>query len=937
MPLAATLLRFLVALLFATASIASQAAPAPKSISVVLDDNYPPYIFRGSDGQMHGILKDLWALWQQRTGIAVDFQPMEWDQARVMMESGGADVIDTIFETAQRRKIYDFSRPYAQIEVPIFFAKEIGGITDAASLKGFTVGVKDGDACVDFLKAHGINELKFYPNYETEVKAAIRHEIRLLCIDKPPAFYLFNRFGAADEFRYSPPLYTGEFHWAVAKGRTDLKQLVEQGFARISPDERSAIETRWLGQKMEHNSWSNVIRYGGAVLFVVVLAIVVLLAWNWSLRRRVRASVSEISKTLYDLKQSQQRFHDFFELGNTGMAITSPEKGWLNVNSRLCDMLGYRKEELYRMTWVEMTHPDDLETDLAQFKRLLFGEIEHYSMDKRFFNKNGDIFYSFLTVSCQRRPDRSVEYVLATLEDITERKQIEQALKDSEERYRKFFQASPDAINITRLSDGKYLDVNSGFEKMIEYGRDEVIGKTSLELNIWHEPADRQRLVDSLLQTGFCENLDAEFNTKDGRVINGLMSGVRIRIKDEDCIITITRDITERKRQERLIRENEQRLLDILNASPIGVRIATMQGRKVEFFNKAYAKMIRNPDAIGDDPKRYYVRSDEYEKVIDLLAQGKSIINRQIELRVPNGATIWTLASYMPIRYKDEDAVLAWFYNITESKRAEEELSRYRQHLEELVQTRTAELNTARIVAESASRTKSEFLSSMSHELRTPLNAILGYAQLFSMNPELSADIKEQARDIENAGRHLLALINDMIDLSRIEAGKMELSMEPVSVKAVTTDSMAMVASQADTHGIELIDVDCRDREELVVHTDNIRLRQVLINLLSNAIKYNRPHGSVRLACHAIDGKVRISVADTGLGIPADKQSRIFNSFDRLGRENGPIEGTGIGLVITKRIVEAMGGSIGFESTEGHGSTFWVELRISDVARRLID
>ena len=281
----------------------------------------------------------------------------------------------------------------------------------------------------------------------------------------------------------------------------------------------------------------------------------------------------------------------------------------------------------------------------------------------------------------------------------------------------------------------------------------------------------------------------------------------------------------------------------------------------------------------------------------------------------------------MPLRYKGEDAVLAWFYDITERKRTEEELIRYRHHLEKLVETRTAELDAARIVAESANRTKSEFLSSMSHELRTPLNAILGYAQLFSMNPDLSDDIKEQARDIENAGRHLLALINDMIDLSRIEAGKMELSVEPVSVRAVTADAMAMVASLAETHGIGLVDVDCAGREDMVVHADNIRLRQVLINLLSNAIKYNRPHGSVRLACQARDGKVRISVADTGLGIPADKQSRIFNSFDRLGRETGAVEGTGIGLVITKRIVEAMGGSIGFDSTAGLGSTFWVELR----------
>jgi signal transduction histidine kinase/ActR/RegA family two-component response regulator len=266
--------------------------------------------------------------------------------------------------------------------------------------------------------------------------------------------------------------------------------------------------------------------------------------------------------------------------------------------------------------------------------------------------------------------------------------------------------------------------------------------------------------------------------------------------------------------------------------------------------------------------------------------------------------------------------------SIEERERYLADLVTQNEYLEERVCQRTAALEQARIDAEVASRAKSEFLASMSHELRTPLNAILGFSQLFGMDTDLPEDTKEQAREIEQAGQHLLSLVNDLIDLARIEAGRLELSLEPVPVNLVVGDSLAMVAPIARKHGIEMVDAGGEGRAEMVL-ADYVRLRQVLINLLSNAIKYNRPQGSVRLSCQMKDGWVRIGISDTGPGIPADRQSRVFSAFDRLGAERGNIEGTGIGLVITRRIVEAMGGMIGFESIENHGSIFWVEFPVS--------
>jgi PAS domain S-box-containing protein len=237
------------------------------------------------------------------------------------------------------------------------------------------------------------------------------------------------------------------------------------------------------------------------------------------------------------------------------------------------------------------------------------------------------------------------------------------------------------------------------------------------------------------------------------------------------------------------------------------------------------------------------------------------------------------------------------------------------------------ELLTTREEAERANRAKTEFLSRMSHELRTPLNAILGFGQLLELE-RLTDEQREHVDYILSAGRHLLDLINEVLDISRIESGQLTLSAEPVEVGDAIAEVVALVTTQADRQHVTVTNAHAAC--EQYVMADRQRLRQVLLNLTSNAVKYNRPRGTVRIACAMRGDRFRISVADTGYGIAPEHLDRLFRPFDRLGAEVGSIEGTGMGLALSKGLVEAMGGAIGVETELDVGSTFWIELDLAE-------
>ena len=414
---------------------------------------------------------------------------------------------------------------------------------------------------------------------------------------------------------------------------------------------------------------------------------------------------------------------------------------------------------------------------------------------------------------------------------------------------------------------------------------------------------------------------------KDGSRFPAVVSVTALRDAQGAIIgyLLIGTDNTARKQIEAEQKKLDQRLRDqqfytrSLIESNIDAIMTTDPSGIITDVNKQMEALTgcTRDELIGAPFKNYFTDPERAEAGIKLVLNEKKVTNYELTARARDGKE--TVVSYNATTFYDRDRTLQGVFaaarDVTESKR-----------LAQALQETNVELVSAKFVAEKANLAKSDFLSNMSHELRSPLNAILGFAQLMESDaPPPSPSQKASIDQILHAGWYLLELINEILDLAVIESGKLSLSVEPVSLAEVMFECQAMIEQRAQKRNLKLTFP--QFDSPLFVFADRIRLKQVLINLLSNAIKYNRPAGTVVLDCSSsTPARTRISVRDTGTGLSPEKVRQLFQPFNRLGQESSVEEGTGIGLVVSKLLVELMGGVIGVESTVGVGSVFWFEL-----------
>jgi PAS domain S-box-containing protein len=550
----------------------------------------------------------------------------------------------------------------------------------------------------------------------------------------------------------------------------------------------------------------------------------------------------------------------------------------------------------------------------------------------------------------------------------------QQELRESEALYRSLVDYSPDMILVHR--QGSVLFVNPAGVKLLgARSTDQLLGHSLLNM----VPAQvREFLQIEIEQAQETMEVTSAFQERmyrlDGTSFEAEFTAIPITYAGEPAIQFVMRDITERKRAEDQIQnlltelEHQKEELEVRVSQrteelyQLNQRLQdelSERQRLMESLRDSEARFhllfAASPDAILLlDPTdgniswpivdcneaacamNGYSREELIRQSIDVLnatpgdpaerqaylqfLREEGVLHRDGIHRHKDGHLFPVEVSSSLVSFAGREMVLGIDRDITERKHAEEALKQAKEAAEE-----------SRRAAEAASRAKSEFLSRMSHELRTPMNAILGFAQLLEMSRKepLSSTQKERVKQIVKGGQHLLDLINEILDISRIEANRLQISPEPVSIRESIQEALDLTVPLAVKRQIQIVTRTGTIEDNSFVMADRQRLKQVLLNLLSNAVKYNYDGGSVIISCEQVpSNRWRISIADTGPGISQENQARLFIPFERLGADQPNVEGTGLGLVLAKRLVELMNGQLGVESILGKGSTFWIELPI---------
>ncbi len=658
------------------------------------------------------------------------------------------------------------------------------------------------------------------------------------------------------------------------------------------------------------------------------------LAARLAVMRHFTEMLGEIGLQRLRLLDSERRFRAMFDASALGIAVTAMDGRHLDCNSALLQMLGLTREEFLNLRADDFTHPDDIDPHVPAWRELLARERESYQREVRYLHKDGHVVWARLTVSRCAYGGDGQEAALALVEDITEQVRAQTELRTSEEKFSKAFRSSPDAIVLTRLADGRLMEVNEGFTTMTGYSREEAVGRTMFELGLWVDVRDREEVVQTVQRGASVRNRGFRFRMKDGRELIGLTSVDMIPVGAEPHLLATVRDVTEQLQAEEALRESEERYRSLYQSLPGGVLVVDREGRVTE-ANQAACDILRlDRDQILGLGPRDSVWSPVYEdgspfpweayptSVTLRTGQPQRGVTVGLFSDGPDGPR-WLMINSEPLvdaETGETKAAVANFVDITESRHAEAE----RRRLEAQLQ-REQRLESIGVLA-----------GGIAHDFNNILAGISGFTELSLGELEPTTPLASNLTQVLEATQRAQELVRQILAFCR----QAPMAQKPTSMQRLVDDALGFARASLPAT------IEIRSQpapKELVVRADATQIQQVILNICANAEHAMRPQGGIlSVSLEAADigaeqaralGEIApghyavLSLADTGCGMDAATRQRIFDPFFTT-KEQG--EGTGLGLSTCYGIVAGHGGAIGAESELGRGTTFRVHLPLTD-------
>jgi len=649
---------------------------------------------------------------------------------------------------------------------------------------------------------------------------------------------------------------------------------------------------------------------GGMLTIFLAMLLIASKRTYENIRKSICLKYSMLDREL-TIKQGEARFRMIFENMQDGYVQTNIDGEIIMANPAIVKLLGYEKEsDLLGLNIGESIYADPKQRQVML--KLLQQQKRLYRYEMSIKRKDGSVIIGESNLHLRISKDGKVDGVDGVFRDVSLYKRIEAMLRESEQFQRTLFESSPDFIAVINW-EGRFIKVNSihpGYSK-----KEQVVGQKVTSFILAEYRSNFMEKLEQARKTGRLQKLETTVNLPDGtHYFYNRLKQISIQDKEEFTLL-ISTDITERRRIELDLKKSEKKFHAIFNQAFQLTVLLTSDGVLEEVNDTALSLIgVNESDVLGKEfhNTRWWSHSKrqqlELKKAVQRSAAG-AIARFEITIIDKDGGLHYFDFSIKPVKDEADNVLflIAEGRDISERKNAE--LGIVKAHNE----------------AVRASQAKSEFLSRMSHELRTPLNAILGFSQMLELDAdEFNPVQKTNVTEIIDAGHHLLNLINEVLDLARIESGNLEINLQAVMLDELIQQCLTLIQPQSDARKIKIIDR--ITGSNFIVNGDLFRLKQVLINILSNAVKYNSPQGTIELSCEIMpQQRLRICVSDTGSGLSEAQISKLFTPFERLN-DTHIVEGAGIGLVIAKLLIEAMEGNIGVDCAEGQGCAFWVEL-----------